>query len=215
MNSYQEIYLSQAQESLGASFDFAVNTMGLDLKEYYARFLANQVSLEFARGNPVFVAGHSGIELALIVLGRDDAPQTKIQLTKGKEYWTGWALAYYQWFRSLSFQEIDRIVSIKEIEALYYPFHEMDIRQFVDKMDELVASRNTETNLARLRKNIAWSQSDLAVASSVSKRTIQQYEQRSKDINKARVWTVYQLAKALGCEIGDLLEKAPYEKKER
>ena len=43
--------------------------------------------------------------------------------------------------------------------------------------------------------------------SGVSLRSIQMYEQRNKNINKASVETIYRLAKALGCEIEDLIEK--------
>ena len=41
----------------------------------------------------------------------------------------------------------------------------------------------------------------------VSLRSIQMYEQRNKDINKASVDTVYRLAKVLGCAMEDLIEK--------
>ena len=50
------------------------------------------------------------------------------------------------------------------------------------------------------------SQADLAEKSGVSKRTIQAYEQRDKDINKASVEIVSKLASALNCSIDDLLE---------
>lgn len=37
--------------------------------------------------------------------------------------------------------------------ALYSPYHEMDIRQFVDKMNELYRAAKPDTNLKLLRKN--------------------------------------------------------------
>lgn len=37
-------------------------------------------------------------------------------------------------------------------------------------------------------------------------RSIQMYEQRRNDINKAQVETLYKLARVLGCNIEDLLE---------
>ncbi|CDD35633.1 putative helix-turn-helix protein [Roseburia sp. CAG:309] len=43
--------------------------------------------------------------------------------------------------------------------------------------------------------------------SNVSLRSIQMYEQRNKDINKASVDTVYRLSKTLGCTMEDLIEK--------
>ena len=50
-------------------------------------------------------------------------------------------------------------------------------------------------------------QAELARRSNVSLRSIQMYEQRNKDINKASAATVLSLAKVLGCTMEDLLEK--------
>ncbi len=57
---------------------------------------------------------------------------------RSEEYWAGWALAYYQWEAGMSFEEINLYVPIKEVMSMYYPFHEMDIRQFVDAMNVMI-----------------------------------------------------------------------------
>ena len=49
--------------------------------------------------------------------------------------------------------------------------------------------------------------SDFADCSGVPVRTIQQYEQRQKNINKAQAEYLVVLAKVLCCEVGDLIEK--------
>lgn len=49
------------------------------------------------------------------------------------------------------------------------------------------------------------SQSQLAVKSGVPLRNIQAYEQGYKDINKAQVITVLQLAEALDCDVYDII----------
>ena len=64
-----------------------------------------------------------------------------------------------------------------------------------------------ETNLKRIRVANGCTQSELAKKADVSLRSIQMYEQRNKDINKASVDTVYRLAKALGCTTEDLMER--------
>ena len=64
-----------------------------------------------------------------------------------------------------------------------------------------------ETNLKRIRVVYGCTQSELAEKADVSLRSIQMYEQRNKDINKASVDTVYRLAKALGCTTEDLMER--------
>ena len=67
-------------------------------------------------------------------------------------------------------------------------------------------SRHSPTNLQRLRKAADMTQAKLSERFVVTLRSIQLYEQRQKDINKAQALTLSQLAKALGCQIGDLLE---------
>ena len=91
--------------------------------------------------------------------------------------------------------------------ALYSPYHEMDIRQFVDKMNELYRKAKPETNLKLRRKRAGLSQRELAEQTGISVRTIQQYEQRQKSINKAQGEYLALLAKALCCNVEDLIEK--------
>ena len=64
----------------------------------------------------------------------------------------------------------------------------------------------TDTNLKRIRTTYGCTQAELAKRSNVSLRSIQMYEQRNKDINKASAETVLSLAKVLGCTMEDLLE---------
>ena len=56
-----------------------------------------------------------------------------------------------------------------------------------------------------MREYKGMSQSKLAEQSGVSLRTIQAYEQGYKDINKAQVITVLQLAEALECDVYDII----------
>ena len=126
---------------------------------------------------------------------------------RSEEYWTGWALAYYQWETRLRFEEICRYVPIHYVKALYYPYHEMDIRQFVDKMNEMYKEAKPYTNLKLRRRYAGLSQKEISLATGIPIRTIQQYEQRQKDINKAQVGYLLQLSKTLCCDIECLLEK--------
>ena len=83
----------------------------------------------------------------------------------------------------------------------------MDIMQFVDHMNEMIRNMKTDTNLKLLRLRAGLSQSKLAEASGVPLRTIQQYEQRQKNINKAQAEYLFMLASALSCDPVDLIEK--------
>lgn len=91
--------------------------------------------------------------------------------------------------------------------ALYTPYHEMDIRQFADKMDALYREAKPDTNLKIRRQRAGYSQRELAELSGVPLRTIQQYEQRQKNINKAQVEYLVNLKRVLYCEVEELLER--------
>ena len=63
------------------------------------------------------------------------------------------------------------------------------------------------SKLQERRKAAGLSQGQLAAkVDGLKVRTLQYYEQGVRDINKAAALTVWQMAQALGCEVGDLLE---------
>ena len=90
---------------------------------------------------------------------------------------------------------------------MYYTLHEADISKFVDIVNAQIKDYFPETNLKRIRTIYGCTQAELARLSNVSLRSIQMYEQRNKDINKASADTVYRLSKALGCTMEDLIER--------
>lgn len=149
-HAYDEIYLGQARVSLGRMLDFAVYDLNYDVEKFFDMFITSGVAARFEVGDCSIVAGKSGIEIAYMVLERSglDIPWTNPKFTanRSEEYWTGWALAYYQWETALSFAEVVGMVSIKRIQSLYVPYHEMDIQQFCDRMYELCRIANSETN---------------------------------------------------------------------
>lgn len=62
------------------------------------------------------------------------------------------------------------------------------------------------TNLKQVRESRGLSQSQLAKASGVNVRLIQNYEQAFRNINKASAETVLKLADALQCDIREIME---------
>ena len=91
---------------------------------------------------------------------------------------------------------------------MYYPLHEADERKFAEIMDGHIQAKSAEepTRLQFYRKLAGYSQKQLSVASGIALRSIQMYEQRNKDINKAQFATVHKLARTLGCGMENLLE---------
>ena len=122
------------------------------------------------------------------------------------EYWIGWATAYYQWYTARKYSHIFKAIPFGELQRLYPTLHEADITKFVATADKYLMECFPYTNLKRIRTVYGCSQAELAKSAGVSLRSIQMYEQRNKDINKASVETVHRLAKALGCCVEDLIE---------
>lgn len=207
IHAYNELYLERAKTALGRMLDFAVYTLNEPLPVFWDKFLRSELVRLFENGDTSLLAGKSGIEMAYEVEEiRERGAQNEISFDRSPEYWTGWALAYYQWERNLPFRRITDAVSITEILSLYTPYHEMDIRHFSDRMTELIRERSPMSRLKLLRGKAGLSQSELAASSGVPVRTIQQYEQRRKSINKAQAETLAALSKALYCGMEDLLE---------
>jgi DNA-binding XRE family transcriptional regulator len=210
IHAYQEIYLNKAQSTLGDAFDYAINNCNISGRNFVKLFLASTVSRGFENGEPKYISGRSGIELVYEIVSEtmgksiDILPEDKFG--RSTEYWIGWALAYYQWYSSRKFSDIFKVISYDEFERMYYTLHEADISKFVDIVNERINEHFSDTNLKRIRLAYGYTQAELSLASGVSLRSIQMYEQRNKDINKANAETVYRLAKVLGCTMEDLIE---------
>ena len=176
IRAYDKVYLDKARTVLGRMLDFAVYDLKYDITEFFDLFIKSGVAKRFETGDFTVIVGMSGVELAYEVLEQSGVESERVKpnytASRSEEFWTGWALAYYQWETSMSFAEIVRYVPIKDIVALYQPYHEMDIRQFVDKMNAMYKAAKPETNLKFLRQKAGLSQRDLADLSGVPIRTI-------------------------------------------
>lgn len=211
IHAYQEIYLSKAQAVLGEAFDYAINICNISGENFIKQFVASSVSKRLENGEPAYLAGKSGIELVCDIIaettGKELAEVTAERLNRSTEYWIGWAVAYYQWWSSRKYSVIFSTFSFDDLKKMYYTLHEADISKFTEIADERIRERYPETNLKRIRTAYGCSQAELAKKSGVGLRSIQMYEQRNKDINKANADTVYRIAKVLGCSMEDLIEQ--------
>ena len=84
--------------------------------------------------------------------------------------------------------------------------HEADVTKFFEVAKTYFRKESTTTNLKKIRMARGLSQSELSKRAEVELRSIQMYEQRRNDINKAQAETLFKLARVLGCNIEDLLE---------
>lgn len=209
--AYQETYLSKAQAALGDAFDYAINTCRIPGSDFTKLFTASSVSKRMENGEPAYLAGKSGIEIASDVLlestGKQPETEPQEHFGRSREYWIGWAVCYYQWFSGRSYSDIFKALSYDKLAKMYFTLHEADITKFVDIADEKVREHFKDTNLKRIRSTYGCTQAELAKRSGVSLRSIQMYEQRNKDINKASADALYRISRVLGCSMESLLEK--------
>jgi len=70
IHAYDDIYLSDAQKILGHAVDFALMSLNIEPDVFGSAFAVSPVSSQFAIGNPGYVAGMNGCELAREVLTR-------------------------------------------------------------------------------------------------------------------------------------------------
>lgn len=210
-HAYSESYLNNAKDCLSSFFDYAINDCGLRPDWIAALFIATGYAEQFGRGNPAHVAGMSGVELARAVItkaygGRKELPEPTRAEGCSPEYWSGWALAEYQWHCGRRFKDIFERIPLAKIIGMYPVYHEMDITSFIDTMEELYGAAKGDSNLKRIREDRGLSQSRLAKQSGVNLRNIQMYEQRVNNIDKAQAHILYKLSRVLGCDVEDLLE---------
>lgn len=212
--AYNESYLNDAAENLGDMLAYAVNDCGYDTDEFFGWFVMSGLADQFGNGNPKYIAGLSGIELAREVVYQTSGVRPSIEATQDIEkdatYWAGWALAHYQWFSGLRFADIIRGgLTVSKVKSLYI-LHEADISKFIDAADSMIASTlNAQpTRLKTIRKARGFTQQELSEVSGVTLRMIQLYEQRRNNINEASAASVISLANALGCQPIDLMEPA-------
>ena len=210
IHAYDELYLASAQNILGHATDFAIMTLELAPNTWGNAFAISPIARQFAKGNPLYVAGLSGCELAREILDnahiRYQDSEDTMYLDKSPEFWAGWALACYQWLSCRSFQEILSAVPLEDMIDMYPLYHEMDTLHFIEAMQQKVKAAFPFTRLRYMRDNNGLTQAELAAYAEVPLRQIQLFEQRQRNINKTESLTLYKLSLALNCDMEDLLE---------
>ena len=140
--AYKKTYLNGAMHNLAVMMDCGVRKYGFPIEEFYQKFISSEVSRQFAAGNPRYLVGMSGAELADSVVEASGGTVLKENdgtYSVGSEYWAGWVLAYYQWLSRRSFAYmLKKGLGISEVVAMYYPLHEADLSKFADAADDII-----------------------------------------------------------------------------
>ena len=118
--------------------------------------------------------------------------------------------AYSQLYLAKSSRAIGNMLhnAVLEYEMDGHDFWARFIQSDIGKSYEVLDKHfdNNECKLKTVRKHRELTQEELSLASNVSLNTIRAYERKSKDLNKARIDIVINLAKALKCDVIELLD---------
>lgn len=221
MNAYNELYLSDAKLNLGQCMSYLIDDCDLEPSEAADYFVASGFAELFEKGDPWVISGMSGTELAERIMwkiyGNKESriPSHGVreslfayESARTPVYWAGWVIAEYQWYTGRRFKDIFSRISLEKVISMYELFHQIDIAHFIYSMNEMFnnATLVRDTKLKTIRESREISQVELSQFSGVKLRSIQMYEQRKNDIDKAQAQTLYKLSRVLGCNVEDLLE---------
>jgi len=211
IHAFDKTYLDSTMSCLGAMLDYAVNSCQQELSLFYEQFLRSGVAQQIERGNPRYLCGLSGVEMAHLVAIRTGSPLPEANplIDMGSpEYWTGWTLAYLQWHFGRGFKSLYQAgVGVDTLIQRYASLHEADLSKAVR-----FAQKSLERNqvhfhpLKEQRRNMHLTQQELSTLSGVSLRAIRAYEQSQLSLSNAGAASIVRLARVLGCTPADLLE---------
>lgn len=204
IKSYNRLYLPYVRENIGTMFEHIVD-IGINPVIFWNTFINSNVAKQIEKGNSKYLTCSSLDYLNEIY--NDKKIEIKQNISKDKYYWAGYVIACLQYETCYSFYKINNSISIEEVLNLYSTLHEADISKFIDVALTYFDKTNEIINLKKIREARGLSQSELSKLANVELRSIQMYEQRRNDINKAQVETLYKLSRVLGCNIEDLLEE--------
>ena len=211
MHAYDKSYLEDAMLNLAVALDYGAQVCSGGITEFYNRLLAGEVIHNFETGNPRYLVGMSGVELAGRIIENTGGVHIATDYTLGartEAFWAGWSLAYLQWCTGMAFELLSRNgIDIQCVLKMYPALHEADLSKFVAESLKIMSNgRAKEPSLRRQRRLAGFTQQELSARSGVSLRMIRAYEQNAQDISKAEASAVLNLAYALNCSPYLLLE---------
>lgn len=198
--------------TLGKAFEFAEKCLPDGAAGFWRRFVGSTAAASCTGPDAHPALGASAIVLVLDVnegASIDTLLMNEKRLSKqdvGRLKWEAELACRYQWETGLPFPAVYRALTEERLRELHADYAELLPGEVVQKISVQETQEDNATKLARMRRERGLSQMGLAEASGVSLRSIQQYEQRKKDISHAQARSVLALAKALGCTMEELLE---------
>ena len=122
--------------------DYAVNACGMDLEDFLEIVSYNRVCRKIwgrctKSSERIFWNGACGGSASKSGK-KDELPEPQVEFTCSREYWSGWILAYYQWYSEKKFKEIEAGLPVREVVEMYPALHEAPEDKFVEAADRII-----------------------------------------------------------------------------
>lgn len=206
-HAYDEMYVEGAMIRMGDMLEYACLDCGYDPDGFWRMFIQSEVARRFEIGDVSVVAGKSGPELAYMVLSkldhREEFPEPVWREERSDLYWSGWVIAYYQWYTAQPFFFIWSSISIRMLQKMYPAFHEMDIAKAVEALAEMQKPVK-KTSISNLRLVRGMTQKELADRAHMSISQLQRLEYGERKAENLSLKSALALAKALGVKVEEL-----------
>ena len=149
-----------------------------------------------------------GLEPEMQVENQEAVPEQESEGNPDDEKlsWTGKIIDYIHKKTGKGFSSILEDISFRELEVLYEPLKALSMEQSFQVIREKIRQKGKKTWIQRIRRRRGLSQRELAEQSGVNLRTLQQYEIRDKDIDKAGAAKLLAMARVLSCRPEELME---------
>lgn len=207
IHAYDEMYVEGAMLRMGDMLEYACLDCGYDPDAYWKMFLGSGLARRFEIGDVSVIAGKSGPELAYMVLQNIDHrvqyPTPAWREDRSELYWSGWVLAYFQWYTNRPYIEIWASISIRMLQKMYPTLHEADISKTVDTMAGLMkpVPKNSVQTLRLVR---GLTQQEVADRAHMTVSQLQRIEYGERKIENLSLKTAISLASALGVRVEEL-----------
>ena len=140
--AYPKYYLDAAMENLGNYFEYGVIGCHIDADDLAQLFIQSYLARPFSMGLVRYNVGTTGRGLLCRAFRAVNRPTDSIpffnKIAISPFYWAGMSVAYYQWYRNTTLENIWQAVPMSRIVQVYYPLHEAGLSKFVDVMDSLL-----------------------------------------------------------------------------
>ena len=108
--------VKEAQDTLGEFLEFAVHKLHFDLRYVYNMFLTSSWIRGFQHGDePIEITGTDLLTRVLTEKKVEFSTEGMHRFipTYNQTFWTGWAIAEYQWYSTLPFIKIDKYMFLE------------------------------------------------------------------------------------------------------